>query len=136
MKILVTGGAGYIGSVTVNSLLRKGHDVVVFDNLIYGHKESVSCRLVAGDLLDKDLLCKSFDGQNFDAVVHFASLALAGESMHSPFKYFHNNTLGGLNLLEAMRENGVGYLIFSSTCSIYGSPKSLPVDENSEKNPE
>lgn len=136
MKILVTGGAGYIGSVTVNNLLRKGHEVVVFDNLIYGHKESVSCKLVIGDLLDKDLLYKSINGQNFNAVVHFASFALTGESMHAPFKYFQNNIVGGLNLLETMKENGVKYLIFSSTCSIYGTPKNLPVDENSEKNPE
>ena len=136
MKILVTGGAGYIGSVTVNNLLRKGHEVVVFDNLVYGHKESVPCRLMKGDLLDKDLLYKSFNGQNFDAVMHFASLSLAGESMHFPFKYFQNNIVGGLNLLDVMRENGVRLLIFSSTCSIYGIPKNLPVDESSEKDPE
>lgn len=136
MRILVTGGAGYIGSVTVKLLLEKGHDVIVFDNLVYGHKEAVSCPLVVGDLIDKDALFKSLEKEEFDAVIHFAAYALAGESMSNPYKYFFNNVSGGLNLLELMREKKISNIVFSSTCSIYGYPKKLPVDENEEKKPE
>src|SRR3989339_433512 len=103
MKILVAGGAGYIGRVTVKELITQGHQVVVFDNLVHGHKETVPCKLIAGDLLNKDFIGKSLSNERFDAVIHFAAYALAGESMHEPFKYFQNNILGGLNLLEFMR---------------------------------
>ncbi|MEX2007752.1 MAG: UDP-glucose 4-epimerase GalE [Candidatus Levyibacteriota bacterium] len=136
MKILVTGGAGYIGSITAKALTNKGHEVVVFDNLINGHKEAVSTELIVGDLLDKESLRNGLAGKNFDGVIHFAAYALAGESMQQPYKYFQNNILGGLNLLEFMRDSKIKNIIFSSTCAVYGTPKTLPVTEESEKSPE
>lgn len=136
MKILVTGGAGYIGAVTVKKLLEVGHDVTVFDNLVYGHKESVSCRLVQGDLLDRELLESSFANDTFDAVIHFAAYALAGESMQNPYKYFQSNIQGGLNLLNFMQKKRIKNIIFSSTCAIFGTPEKMPVSEESEKHPE
>ncbi|MGH7246144.1 MAG: UDP-glucose 4-epimerase GalE [Candidatus Levyibacteriota bacterium] len=136
MKILVTGGAGYIGSITVKQLLAKGYEVVVFDNLKQGHKDAVGCELVVGDLLNKEELSKSLDGYQFDAVIHFAALALAGESMQEPYEYFHNNIIGGMNLLEYMKNKKIPSIIFSSTCAIYGTPKDLPVKETEEKKPE
>lgn len=135
MRILVTGGAGYIGSVTVEELQKAGHEVVVYDNLVYGHKESVKCELVSGDLLDLDFLRNHVVG-SFDAVVHFAAYALAGESMQNPYKYFNANIQGGLNLLEFMRERKIPSIIFSSTCAIYGYPTKIPVQEEEEKKPE
>lgn len=129
MKILVTGGAGYIGSHTVAELLKEGHEVVVFDNLICGHKEAITCPLVVGDLLHKDEINQVFEKERFDGVIHFAAYALAGESMKEPAKYFENNLQGGLNLLEAMRTHEVKRIVFSSTCAIYGFPEKLPVKE-------
>ena len=136
MKILVTGGAGYIGSVTVKSLQDQGHEVVVFDNLSYGHKESVNCPLIVGDLVDKQFLFKTFENQKFDGVIHFAAYALAGESMKDPNKYFYNNVVGGLNLLELMKRSQIKNIIFSSTCAVYGTPDKLPVTEGESKKPE
>ncbi len=136
MNVLVTGGAGYIGSVTAKLLQNNGHEVVVFDNLKGGHKESVSSKLVVGDLLNKEDIGSGLKDENFDAVVHFAALALAGESMDQPFSYFQNNILGGLNLLEFMKQKNIKHIVFSSTCAIYGTPKILPVGENAEKSPE
>lgn len=136
MRVLVTGGAGYIGSITVKRLLEKGHDVVVFDNLVYGHKEAVPCELVTGDLLDKKFLFESFKDKQFDAVIHFAAYALAGDSMEHPDKYFSGNIQGGLHLLELMRELKISNMIFSSTCAIYGAPQKLPVTESEKKKPE
>lgn len=136
MKILVTGGAGYIGSVTVKRLLEKGHEVIVFDNLVYGHEEAVSCKLVKGDLTDKGFLFESLKDEYFDAVIHFAAYALAGESMRDPYKYFFSNLTAGLNLLELMKEKKVRYIIFSSSCAIYGTPIKTPVVEEESKKPE
>ncbi len=136
MRILVTGGAGYIGSITVKYLLDQGHEVVVFDNLVYGHKESVTCPLVVGNLEDKQFLFNSFENQKFDGVIHFAAYALAGESMKNPYKYFYSNLTGGLNLLELMKANQIKNIIFSSSCSIYGTPEKLPVTEDESKKPE
>lgn len=136
MRILVTGGAGYIGSITVRYLLSQSHEVVVFDNLSYGHKESVSCPLIVGDLVDKKFLFESLKDQKFDGVIHFAAYALAGESMKDPYKYFYNNLTGGLNLLELMNQIQTKNIIFSSTCAIYGTPEKLPVNENESKKPE
>jgi len=130
MKILVTGGAGYIGSVTVKKLLQEGHDVVVFDNLIYGHKENVPCKLIIGDLTDKEFLFKSFENETFDGVIHFAAYAYVGESMQDPYKYFYNNLLGGLNLLELMVARKIPSIVFSSSCTIFGTPTKLPVSED------
>lgn len=134
MKILVTGGAGYIGSITVRELQKKGHEAVVFDNLVAGHKESVTCRVIEGDLTDQKTL-DNLDG-TFDVVVHFAAYALAGESMENPYKYFYNNIVGGLNLLEFMRKKGMNKIIFSSTSAVYGFPEKLPVLEDAPKHPE
>lgn len=135
MKILVTGGAGYIGSLTVKLLQEKGHEVVVFDNLVYGHKEAVSASLVQGDLAEnKEKLDKVFQDNSFEAVIHFAAYAAAGESMQNPYKYFYYNLIGGLNLLEAMVENKVKYIVFSSSCTVYGNVKKLPVSEEAPIN--
>lgn len=135
MKILVTGGAGYIGSHTVKELQKQNFEVVVFDNLIYGHRGAVDCTLIKGDLLNKNDIKKVFKKNKFVGVIHFAAFALAGESMTKPAKYFENNLQGGLNLLEAMAENKVNKIVFSSTCAIYGYPKKLPVGEEEEKKP-
>ncbi len=134
MKILVTGGTGYIGSITVRELQKKGYEVVVFDNLVAGHKESVNCKVVEGDLTDPNAI--EALTESFDAVIHFAAYALAGESMENPYKYFYNNTVGGLNLLEFMRKKGIKKIIFSSTSAVYGYPEKLPVLENAPKHPE
>jgi UDP-glucose 4-epimerase len=136
MKFLVTGGAGYIGSIT-NWLLRSsGHETVIFDNMGNGHKEAVGdTKLVVGDLRNKEDIERVFQNEKFDAVIHFAALALAGESMQKPYEYFHNNIDGGLNLLEAMRVHECKTIIFSSTCAVYGFPKTLPVTEESPIDP-
>lgn len=135
MKILVTGGAGYIGPHTVKELQKANHEVAVFDNLVYGHREAISCPLIAGDLLNKEEINKVLEKHKFDGVIHFAAYALAGESMANPAKYFENNLQGGLNLLEAMVKHEVKKIVFSSTCAIYGYPKRLPVGEEEIKNP-
>ena len=135
MKILVTGGAGYIGSHTVAELLKKNYQVVVFDNLVYGHQKAIACPLIKGDLVNQREVKKIFQKEKIDAVIHFAAYALAGESMENPAKYFQNNILGGLNLLEAMRKNNVRRIVFSSTCAIYGYPEKLPVDEEAPQKP-
>ncbi len=135
MKILVTGGAGYIGSVTVKRLLEKGYEVVVFDNLAQGHKETVTCPLVVGDLMNPQDFSQ-LDSHTFDAVIHFAALALAGESMQKPDKYFENNAIGGLHLLEYMKAKSIQNIVFSSTCAIYGTPSKVPVSEEESKKPE
>jgi UDP-glucose 4-epimerase len=136
-KIVVTGGAGYIGSHAVKLLLEKGFEVVVFDNLSRGYSDAVdvlksygNISFVKGDLRnvdDLDDLCKDTD---IHAVMHFAALCLVNESMEHPELYFYNNTVGTYNLLEAMRINGLKKLIFSSTCAVYGESRYLPVDEN------
>ena len=135
MKILVTGGAGYIGGITVKKLLEEGHEVVVFDNLEFGHKEVVTCPLVEGNLQCKEDLQKLND-YSFDAVIHFAAYLQVGESMQNPYKYFQNNILGGLNLLEYMKDKGIRYIVFSSTSAVFGTPKEVPVKETAEKHPE
>jgi UDP-glucose 4-epimerase len=134
MRILVTGGAGYIGSITVKELINSGYETVVFDNLVYGHRDAVSCKLIEGDLLDRATL-NTIEG-SFDAVIHFAAYALAGDSMNNPYKYFNSNLQGGLNLLEFMKDRKINNIIFSSTCAIYGYPSTLPVTENESKKPE
>lgn len=136
MKILVTGGAGYIGSVTVKRLLENNFEVVVFDNLVYGHKEAITCKLVKGDLTNYEEIEQGLNGEKFDAVIHFAAYALAGESMDDPHKYFYSNTIGGLNLLKFMKAKDIPSIVFSSSCSIFGTPKTMPVSEDLEKHPE
>lgn len=131
VKVLITGGAGYIGSTT-NALLRDaGHDTVVFDNLSRGHREAVGkTPLLVGDLTNKSEINEIFEQHSFDAVIHFAALSLAGESMEKPYEYFHNNLLGVLNLLEVMKSHACKKIIFSSTSAVYGYPKRLPIVED------
>ena len=130
MKLLVTGGAGYIGSIVARLLLEGGHEVVVLDNLRQGHREAVPAEadLVVADLLDEPALRDTI-GQGFDAVLHFAALALVGESGTNPERYYRTNVGGTLNLLEAMRAGGVQRLVFSSTCAVYGQPEEVPIPE-------
>lgn len=134
-KILITGGAGYIGSHTVGEILKQNHSVVVFDNLAYGHKEAIKCPLIVGDLLNKKEINEVFEKEKIDGVIHFAAYALAGESMIQPAKYFENNLQGGLNLLEAMKNHQVNKIVFSSTCAVYGFPDKLPAVEEESKKP-
>ena len=131
MKILLTGGSGYIGSVTTELLCDDGHAVTVFDNLERGHREAVDprARLIVGDLRDPQPIRDALRDLMPDAVVHFAAYALVGESMQEPLKYFENNVGGGLHLLDAMLRTGVKKIIFSSTCATYGQPDVLPMTE-------
>ena len=136
MRILVTGGAGYIGSHVVKALGEKGHDIVVFDNLSTGNEWALlSGKLVKGDLCDKALLSAVIRDFRPGAVMHFAALIQVEESVREPLKYFRNNTANTLNLLEVMKENGVGKFIFSSTAAVYGIPGKIPVDEEAPLDP-
>ena len=137
-KILVTGGAGYIGSHIVRRLLEEGHEVMVYDNLVYGHREAVpgSVGFIKGDLSDIKLLDKTFLENDFYAVMHFAAFAFVGESVENPKKYFENNVVSGLNLLNACVKHGVKKFIFSSSCAVYGTPLVLPISEKEKKSPE
>ena len=136
-KILVTGGAGYIGSHTVRCLLKKRHEVIVLDNLEKGHEKSLpnNLKLIKGDVGDKKLLDKLFREEKIEVVMHFAGLIEAGESMKDPQKYFNNNTVATLNLLQSMIKNKVKKIIFSSTAAVYGEPKSDSIDESHPKKP-
>jgi UDP-glucose 4-epimerase len=137
VKVFVTGGGGYIGSICVEQLIDRGDEVVVFDNLSEGHCEAVDPRatFVQGDL--NDLASTSLAIKTFapSAVLHLAANALVGESMADPGKYFHNNVSGGLNLLRAMIEHGVSRIVFSSTCATFGAPERVPIDELTPQNP-
>jgi UDP-glucose 4-epimerase len=137
VKILVTGGAGYIGSVCVEDLLNRGHEVTVFDNLTEGHRKAVDQRakFVQGDLADKTAVSSLIGAEQPAAVMHFAAKALVGESMQNPYKYFFNNVSCGLNLLDAMVEHGVKRFVFSSTCATYGIPEIVPIDEQAAQRP-
>ncbi len=130
-KVLVTGGAGYIGSHTAKELLKQGFEVVVIDNLSSGKKEFVrGGQLVIGDLLDKDAVRRVFRSGDIAAVLHFASLIQVGESYLDPRKYYGQNLISSLNLLEAMLEAGVKNLIFSSSAAVYGVPRQIPIPED------
>ena len=135
--ILVMGGAGYIGSHTVKHLLDQGYQVVVADNLIYGHKEAVDARaaFIHADLLDSYSLEKVFKAYPIDAVVHFAAFAAVGESVQDPERYYFNNVIGTVNLLHAMLSHGVKKIVFSSTCATYGEPQYTPINEQHPQNP-
>jgi UDP-glucose 4-epimerase len=136
MKLLVTGGAGYIGSIVARHLLGGGHEVVILDNLQQGHRQAVpgGAELVVGDLLDREALDSAVD-QGFDAVLHFAALALVGESGAHPERYYGTNIGGTLNLLEAMRGAEVQRLVFSSTAAVYGQPDEVPITEAAPTRP-
>ena len=131
MKLLVTGGAGYIGSIVAQQLLEAGHEVVVLDNLVRGHRAAVpeGAELIELDLLN-DLGLRNALDDGFDGVMHFASLALVAESVAHPERYHRSNHVGSLNLLDAMREAGVRKLVFSSTCAVYGEPEQVPMHED------
>jgi UDP-glucose 4-epimerase len=130
LKLLVTGGAGYIGSVVALQLLEGGHEVTVLDDLSKGHERAVpeGASFVKGDLLDAEGLKEVF-APGYDGVLHFAALSLVGESVERPELYYRNNVCGTLNLLEAMREAGVPRLVFSSTAAVYGEPEEIPIPE-------
>ena len=137
MKIFLTGGAGYIGSVCTEQLLDEGHEVAVFDNLSEGHRCAVDprARFIEGDLAHRAQIETALSSCRSDAVMHFAANALVGESMHNPSKYFRNNIANGLNLLDAMIAAGVRRMVFSSTCAIFGPPERLPIDETASPRP-
>lgn len=137
MKILVTGGAGYIGSICVEQLIDAGHTVAVFDNLTEGHRKAVDPRseFVEGDLADRVEIAGAMSRLRPDAVMHFAANALVGESMQNPSKYFRNNVSAGINLLDAMVGAGVKRLVFSSTCATFGIPERAPIDETLPQQP-
>jgi UDP-glucose 4-epimerase len=137
MKILVVGGAGYIGSVCAELLLDEGHEVAVVDNLTEGHRRAVDPRVIfiEGDLSDRTIIEAALSSTRPQAVMHFAANALVGESMRDPSKYFRNNIANGLNLLDAMVATGVQRLVFSSTCAIFGLPERVPIDETSPPRP-
>jgi UDP-glucose 4-epimerase len=136
MAVLVTGGAGYIGSHAVAALLEKGEEVVVIDNLLQGHRGALlGGKLYIGDLRDSSFLSRVFAENDFDGVIHFAAHSLVGESMKEPGKYYDNNVYGTLCLLEQMRRAGVGNIVFSSTAAVYGEPERLPIDENDKTVP-
>jgi UDP-glucose 4-epimerase len=137
MKILVVGGAGYIGSVCSELLLDEGHEVAIFDNLIEGHRHAVDPRanFIRGDLADREQIEVALSSTRPDAVMHFAAYALVPESMRDPSKYFRNNVSNGLNLLDAMLVTGVRRIIFSSTCALFGPPERLPIDETTPTRP-
>jgi UDP-glucose 4-epimerase len=136
-RILVTGGAGYIGSHAVRSLQKEGYEIVVYDSLLNGHKESLpdEIRLVVADLADQGILDKTFKEGKFDAVIHFAGFIEAGESMKDPAKFYRNNVVNTLNLLEAMIKNNVKKIIFSSTAALFGYPDEIPIKEETRKDP-
>lgn len=134
--ILVAGGAGYIGSHTVKYLLKNDYNVVVLDNLVYGHKEAVLTQNFEQiDLADKKALDEVFKKYKIDAVIHFAAFTYVGESVTSPKKYYWNNVVNTLNLLDAMIENDVKNIVFSSTCATYGNPQYTPIDEKHPQSP-
>jgi UDP-glucose 4-epimerase len=136
MNILVTGGAGYIGSHAVRLLDRAGHEVWVYDNLSLGHRSAVPAgRLIEGDLADRERLTGALREREIEAVMHFAAFALVGESMSDPAKYYQNNVVASLSLLEAMRAAGVSKIVFSSTTATYGEPKRIPITEDEPQQP-
>ncbi len=136
MKILVTGGAGYVGSHTARLLDRAGHEVWIYDNLVAGHRgAALPQRLVVGDLADRDKLIQVLEQHAIDAVFHFAAFALVGESVAHPDRYYYNNVVCTLNLLEAMRATNVTKIIFSSTTATYGVPEKIPITEDERQEP-
>ncbi|MGI9245073.1 MAG: UDP-glucose 4-epimerase GalE, partial [Verrucomicrobiales bacterium] len=136
--ILVTGGAGYIGSHTVRQLAGAGQRVIVLDNLVYGHREAIvdeNATLIVGEMADSDLVEKIFSENEITAVIHFAAYAYVGESVTDPLKYYRNNTAAALTILQAMKDHGCGQFIFSSTCATYGNPQQVPMSESHPQDP-
>jgi len=136
MNILVTGGAGYIGSHVLKALLKEGHQVITLDNLQKGYKEAVTGgKFIEGDLADEKLLNKIMKEDEIEGVIHLAADSLVGESMEKPGKYYMNNFANGINLLEAMINNDVKNIVFSSTAAVYGEPDEIPIKENNKTEP-
>jgi UDP-glucose-4-epimerase GalE len=136
MNVLVTGGAGYVGSHAVKLLAERGHDVWVYDNLAEGHRQAVAAeKLITGDLLDRAKVESELCKHQIEAVMHFAALAYVGESVTDPAKYYRNNIVGTLTLLDAMLSCGVKRIVFSSTCATYGIPESVPIAEDHQQRP-
>lgn len=136
MAILVTGGAGYIGSHAVLQLHRKGYEVVILDSLEKGHKEAVlGGKLYIGNLQDEEMLKKIFTENNIEAVIHFAAYSLVGESVQEPAKYYDNNLVSTMKLLNAMKEYNCKYIVFSSTAAVFGEPENIPIMEMDKKEP-
>ena len=133
----MTGGAGYIGSVVVEELLRDDHQVVVYDNLAKGHRQSVPANVpfIESDLLDRERLIEAFREHQIEAVIHMAADSLVGESVQKPDKYYRSNVVAGLALLDAMGHTGVNRLVFSSTAAVYGEPEKQPIEETDVTNP-
>lgn len=138
MKVLVCGGAGYIGSICNEYLIDHGHQTVVFDSLILGHAEAIDPRtseFIQGDLADRDLLTKTMVNGKFDAIMHFAAFSLVGESMKDPGKYFRNNLANGINLADAAVAGNVKVIVFSSTAATFGEPEEIPIRETTRQQP-
>ncbi|PID41773.1 MAG: UDP-glucose 4-epimerase GalE [Proteobacteria bacterium] len=136
MKVLVTGGAGYIGSHVVKQLGEAGHDIIVYDNLSTGYRWAVTYgELVVGDLADTDALAQLFDAHEFEAVLHFAAHIVVPESVTDPLKYYSNNTRNTLNLLQQIQRKSIPYMVFSSTAAVYGMPDIKKLDEHCPLNP-
>src|SRR5262249_54713160 len=136
MRILVTGGAGYIGSHAVKLFLARGHDVRVYDNLSRGHRAAVPAdRLLVGDLAELHRLDQALAQYRIDAVVHFAAFALVGESVTQPALYYQNNLVNTLGLLDALRRHGIKRIVFSSTCATYGLPERVLITEDNPQRP-
>src|SRR6266849_8830499 len=136
MRILITGGAGYIGSHAVRLFHERGHDVWVYDNLSEGHRAAVPReRLIVGDLCEIPRLDQTIVDRRIEAVVHFAAIAYVGESVRDPGKYYQNNLVNTLNLMECLRRNQVGRFVFSSTCATYGIPERVPITEDEKQRP-
>ena len=136
MNILVTGGAGYVGSHAARMLDCAGHDVWIYDSLVYGHRAAaLPGKLIEGDLMDRSKLIEVMKEKKIDAVMHFAAFAYVGESVTQPHKYYQNNIVAALSLMEAMRESGVDRFVFSSTTATYGEPDNIPIKEDERQDP-
>jgi len=136
MNVLLTGGAGYVGSHVTRALAAAGHTPVVYDNLVNGHRAAVGgAAFVRGDVADKPALLAAMRDHDIEAVIHLAAFIEAGESVAKPDKYFRNNTIIGMTLLDAMRDAGVGKLVFSSTAAVYGTPSRVPIEETDRLEP-
>ena len=136
-KILVVGGAGYIGSITVHQLKKNGFEPIIFDNLENGHEDAIKgFSLYRGDLRNYDNIDKAIEYIKPDSIIHFAGYLSVGESVENPLKYFHNNVLGSINLLKSIKKYNINKIIFSSTCATYGQPEILPVNEQEKMHPE
>lgn len=137
MRVLVTGGAGYIGSVVTEELVKGGHEAVVYDSLYKGHREAVAreAKFVEGDLMDVERVRRALSENGIEAVIHMAADSLVGESVEKPAKYYRNNVVAGLALLDAMLAEGVERIVFSSTAAVYGEPEKQPIEETDATNP-